>query len=101
MSIFDNGWKGNIISGLAIGIGSAVLAPIVIPILASIVKPVAKASIKGGLIIYEKGKEAIAEAQEVVEDLVAEARSDLAEMQPPVTPAGEPPVAGEGAIISK
>ena len=100
MALFDNGWKGNIIGGLAIGIGSALLAPIVIPLLASIVKPVAKASIKGGLMLYEKGKEAIAETQEVVEDLVAEARSEMAEeMQTGATPPGEPPA--EAALIPK
>ena len=97
MALFDNGWKGNIITGLAIGIGSAVIAPLIIPILASIAKPVAKASIKSGLMLYEKSREAIAEAQEVVEDLVAEARSELAEAQPIVAAAGEPPV--EGTVI--
>jgi hypothetical protein len=79
MGLFDNGWKGNILGGLAIGIGSAVLGPIVIPILSRTAKPLAKAAIKGGLLMYEKGKEKIAEAQEVVEDLLAEARSELDE----------------------
>ena len=97
MALLDSGWKGNIITGLAIGIGSAVIAPLIIPILASIAKPVAKASIKSGLMLYEKSREAIAEAQEVVEDLVAEARSELAEAQPIVAAGGEPPV--EGTVI--
>ena len=35
MAIFENGWKGNILTGLAIGIGTAIVAPIVIPILAA------------------------------------------------------------------
>ena len=82
MAIFENGWKGNIFGGLAIGIGSAILAPIVIPILASVAKPLAKASIKGGLMLFEKGKEVVAETQEVVEDLVAEAKAELAEASP-------------------
>lgn len=81
MALFSNGWKGNIIGGLAIGIGSAILAPIIIPILASIAKPVAKASIKGGLMLYQRGQEAFAETQEIVEDLVAEAQVELAEEQ--------------------
>jgi len=89
MALFNNGWKGNIITGLAVGIGSTVLAPIIIPILASIAKPVAKASIKSGLMLYEKGREAVAEAQEVMEDLVAEARSELAAVPPAETSPGE------------
>jgi len=77
MGLFDNGWKGNILGGLAIGIGSAVLAPVVIPILSRTAKPLAKAAIKSAMLMYEKGKEKVAEAQEVVEDLMAEARSEL------------------------
>jgi hypothetical protein len=79
MGIFDNGLKGNIVTGLAIGIGSSILAPVVIPILASVVKPMAKAAIKGGFLVYQKGLEVAAEAQEVVEDLVAETRAELEE----------------------
>ena len=93
MGLFDNGWKGNILGGLAIGIGSAVLGPIVIPILSRTAKPLAKAAIKGGLLMYEKGKEKVAEAQEVVEDLLAEARSELDEE---AAARSEPPKAGTG-----
>jgi hypothetical protein len=82
MGIFDNGLKGNIVTGLAIGIGSSILAPVVIPIVASVVKPMAKAAIKGGVLVYQKGRELAAEAQEVVEDLVAEVRSELEETGP-------------------
>ncbi len=79
MGLFDNGLKGNIVTGLAIGIGSSILAPVVIPILASVVKPMAKAAIKSGFLVYQKGREVAAEAQEVVEDLVAETRAELEE----------------------
>lgn len=77
MAFFENGLKGNIIMGLAIGVGTAILAPVVIPMVASIAKPLAKAAIKGGIMLYEKNREFIAEATEVVEDLVAEAKAEL------------------------
>jgi len=80
MSLIDD-LKGNAVTGLLIGIGAAVLAPVVLPILASIAKPVAKAAVKGGIMMYEKGKEAVAEAGEMFEDIVAEAKSELAEEQ--------------------
>lgn len=80
MSLLDD-LKGNVVSGLLIGIGAAVLAPVVLPILASIAKPVAKAAVKGGIMLYEKGKEAVAEAGEMFEDIVAEAKAELAEEQ--------------------
>lgn len=79
MALFNNGLKGNILTGLAIGIGASVLAPAVIPVLANIVKPLAKAAVKGGIILYEKGLETFAETKEVIEDLVAEAKAELAE----------------------
>jgi hypothetical protein len=79
MSLFSNGFKGNILTGLAIGIGASVLAPAIIPVLASIAKPVAKAALKGGVLMYEKGMESFAETKEVVEDLLAEVQSELAE----------------------
>ena len=79
MAIFGNGLKGNIMTGLGIGIGIAVLGPVLIPVVASIAKPLAKAAIKGGVLLYEKGRETVAEAGEVIEDLVAEAKSELAQ----------------------
>lgn len=79
MALFSNGLKGNILTGLAIGIGASVLAPAVIPVLANVVKPLAKAALKGGIVLYEKGLETFAETKEVVEDLIAEAKSELAE----------------------
>jgi len=79
--IFSNGLKGNIVSGLAIGVGVTILAPLLIPILAGIAKPLAKGAIKGGILVYEKGKELAGEVTEVVEDLAAEARSELSASQ--------------------
>lgn len=79
MALFNNGLKGNILGGLAIGIGAAILAPVVVPVLASVVKPLAKAAIKGGIMLYEKGREVVAEATEMVEDIVAEAKAEVAE----------------------
>jgi hypothetical protein len=100
MALFDDitgTLKGsNILPMLAIGLGASILAPIVIPIAASVAKPLAKAAIKGGLIFFEKGKEVMAEMQEVVEDLIAESKSELAEShQEVVQTAG---IAKEGAV---
>ena len=68
-------------TGIAVGIGTAILAPIVIPVLTEIDKPLTKAAIKEGILLYEKSKEAMAEATEVFEDLVAEAKAELAQDQ--------------------
>jgi len=65
-------------TGIAVGIGAALLAPIVIPALTGILRPVAKGAIKGVLVLFEKGKEIAAETKEMVEDLAAEAQDELA-----------------------
>jgi hypothetical protein len=67
------------IPGIAAGIGAVILAPVLIPAVAKASKPVAKALIKGGIIAYEKSRSAIAETGEVLEDLVAEIKAELAE----------------------
>lgn len=67
--------------GIAIGIGAALLVPVVSKVLGSVGKPLLKESIKGGLFIVEKGKVIVAETVESLEDLTAEARAELLEAQ--------------------
>ena len=71
--------KGNVASGVLIGIGAVVLAPVVAPVIASAAKPLIKTLIKTGILAYEKGREAFAEAGEAFEDMVAEAADELAQ----------------------
>jgi hypothetical protein len=78
MGLFDDFGK-NGVTGLAIGLGAAIVAPVVVPLLSGIAKPLAKGAIKGGLLLYEKGREIAAETGEVFDDLVVEARAELSE----------------------
>lgn len=64
--------------GLAIGVGAVVLAPVVSPAVARVTKPLLKTTIKTGLVFLERAKIAGAEAWETLEDLTAEARSEIA-----------------------
>ena len=75
MALFDNGFS--VSTGLVIGIGALILAPVVVPVLAVAAKPLMKAGLKGGILLYEKGQEMIAEAQELFEDLAAEVKAEL------------------------
>lgn len=75
MGIMDNGFKVG--TGLAIGLGALILAPAVIPVVGSVIKPLLKASIKSGLILVERTRELVAETREVMEDMAAEAQSEL------------------------
>lgn len=74
------GFDGDL-SSIVLGFGAAILAPIAIPVLAEVGKPLLKAGIKEGISLYDKGKEIFAEATEVFEDIVAEAKAELAEEQ--------------------
>ncbi|MBE9209330.1 DUF5132 domain-containing protein [Nostoc sp. LEGE 06077] len=65
--------------GIIAGIGAVLLAPVLIPVVAGIGKPIAKSIIKGGILAYEKSKGAFAELGETWEDIVAEAKAEIAE----------------------
>lgn len=69
--------------GIIAGIGAVLLAPVLIPVVAGVGKPLVKSAIKGGLVAYEKAKGALAEVGETWEDMIAEARAELAEEQQP------------------
>jgi hypothetical protein len=77
-----------IVGGIAAGAAAMMLAPCIISMFAGVFKPVAKALVKGGLLTFESGKQAIHEAEaaiassvEDIEDLTAEARAEIAETQ--------------------
>jgi hypothetical protein len=79
MALYDNGLK--IGTGLVIGLGILVLAPAVAPAVAAVVRPVAKASLKSCMLLFEKARELVAEAKESLEDLAAEAHAELTEQR--------------------
>lgn len=73
-------------TGLAIGAAAVLLAPVVLPVVGGVLRSLTKAGVKGGLIMYEKGKLAVAEAKESFEDMAAEARAEMEEEQQEVAP---------------
>jgi hypothetical protein len=75
-------------SAIAIGAGAVLLAPFVIPVVASVVKPLLKAVIKGGMLAYENARIAVAETKETIEDITAEARAEIAAGHPQTAKAG-------------
>lgn len=76
MAILDYRPKGDIWTGVAIGVG-LLMAPVVIPMIVSAARPLVKAALKGGFLLYEKGREVMAETMEVAEDLVEEVKSEV------------------------
>lgn len=64
---------GDSLGGLAVGIGAALAAPLVIPAF----RPVAKQLIKAGIYVGEQAQVWVAETGEQWQDLVAEARAEI------------------------
>lgn len=77
MAAFEDLFKGNIGTGLAVGIGALVLGPVLVPALTSVLRPAAKAAIKGGIYVYDLACEALGQVNEMTGDIVAEARSEM------------------------
>jgi hypothetical protein len=70
--------KSNIVVGVSAALAVTVLAPVLVPVLATVGRPIAKSLLKGGLMLYERGREAVAAAGESMEDMVAEIRAEEA-----------------------
>jgi len=76
MALLEDALKGeNLLTGVGVALGAVVLGPIVLPL----VRPLAKGIIKAGLVAYDQGREALAELNERTGDIVAEARAEMAE----------------------
>jgi hypothetical protein len=69
--------KNPAVRNTAIGIGVAILVPIVAKALAPFVRPVARSAVKMGAVTLEKGRETFAELGEIVDDMVAEVREEM------------------------
>jgi hypothetical protein len=74
MALFEDMFKGNVMTGLAVGIGAVILGPTLLPMIGNVVRPAMKAVIKGGMYVY---RETLADVGEVASDLFAEARADM------------------------
>lgn len=95
MALEDIFKGGNIVTGLAIGVGSAIVAPLLVPALGGLLRPAAKAVIKGGIVAYDWGRQAAAQVGETTSDMVAEARADAQQTGESAAVVGQKP--GEAA----
>ncbi len=72
-------------TGLIVGAAAVILAPVVVPVIGGVLKSLTKAGIKGGMLLYDKGKLLMEETRETIEDLTEEAKAELSEGQAAVT----------------
>jgi hypothetical protein len=73
-------WYNHLLKGympsLAVGIGVALLAPILLPVVASVFRPLVKGAVKGTLTVADTLKEFTASTGEQLSDLYAEAKAE-------------------------
>jgi len=67
-----NGWGTTAL----VGLGVVVAAPLLLPAVGAVVRPVAKTLIKSGLFLMDSVQAVVAEGREQLSDLVAEARAE-------------------------
>jgi hypothetical protein len=82
--------KNNFVVGLTAGLVAAVIAPVVIPAVRKGSRPVAKSLLKGGMLLYQRGREAVASSGEAMEDMLAEIHAEEAEKQVGSHAGGQP-----------
>jgi hypothetical protein len=75
MAVLEKGLKGAVPSILVV-LGVALAAPIVLPAVAAVSRPLAKTLIRGYLTLSDMAKEFAAEAGEQISDLMAEVQSE-------------------------
>ncbi len=61
---------------ILIGVGVVLVAPVVLPVVLTTGRSLAKAALKGGFALADMGKETFAGAYEQMQDLYAEAESE-------------------------
>jgi len=77
-TVMANPFKNNFVVGITSGLVAAFLAPLLVPALKRSSRPITKGMIKGGMLLYEKGREMTAHAGELVEDVMAEIQAEQA-----------------------
>jgi hypothetical protein len=81
MNLFGIGLKWG--GAFALGAGAVLLAPVLMPVIAGVLKPLTKNVFKGGILAYEGVKVALAETKETIEDIAAEAHAEVVEVKKP------------------
>ena len=79
MALLEDMFKGNALTGVAVGAAALFLGPTVLPTIGRALRPLAKTMIKGGIMLY---RETVSGIGELTTDLVAEAKSELEHERP-------------------
>jgi hypothetical protein len=93
MSLLNYGLRGNIVAGLAVGIGALLVVPVAVRMLSGVLRPVAEGAVKGGAFLYDTGMKWSAGAWDSVSGMMAEAQSAISDRRAPAAQAAGSAVA--------
>jgi hypothetical protein len=74
MALIEDLFKGNVVTGVAIGVAALVLGPTIFPTVGRALRPAAKTVIKGGIMLY---RETVGAISELTTGIVEEATREL------------------------
>lgn len=104
MAVFDDLVKNPAPGGLAVGIGAALLGPVLLPAVSGMLRPVAAAALRTGIAAYRGAVEPLRAS---IDSLVAEAQIELATARagaahpgPRTAASASEPAAEPGAVTS-
>lgn len=70
-------FKNDLARGAALGVSAALVAVAAVPVIVAATRPLVRVALKSSLLVLEKGREAMAVAEEHFEDLVAEVKAEM------------------------
>ena len=74
MALIEDIFKGNAVTGIAVGVAAVFLGPTLFPMVGRVLRPAAKTVIKGGIVAY---RETVGAIGELTSGLVEEAAREL------------------------
>jgi hypothetical protein len=92
MALMEDMFKGNAVTGVAVGLAAIVLGPTLFPAIGRVLRPAVKTVLKGGIVLY---RETTAEIGEFTSDLVAEVQSEIEEARAELANDGHGQPAGD------
>lgn len=83
--------------GIGVGLLAAGIVKGLVPSFSGLGRPIAKGFVRGAILAWDAGREAVAHAAEFIEDITAEVRSEM--HAPAETAPLQPPPPGEGTSV--
>jgi hypothetical protein len=96
MNVLTKSLKASLPSVL-VGVGAAIVAPVILPALGAVARPLAKRAIRGCLVVTDYVKELASEASESITAIVEEEKTERAAVTKIVAEAASSQEGAEGA----